>query len=112
MAPKWQWIGAAAVFVGGATVLSSGYRVQNFSCAKCRNHKRVESRWVLGCELAPKISIDRRFATDIEHLHAWWPYASYQHRGVWGILGKQVSCAPHEYEDGRGPESIAKVAAP
>ena len=112
MAPKWQWIGAAAILVGAGAVLTSSYRVQNFSCAKCRNHKRVESRSVLLVNLAPKVSIERRYATDIEHVHSWWSYASYQHRGAGGILGKQVTCAPHEYEDGREPEAIAKVAEP
>jgi hypothetical protein len=107
MKAKWRWVVAALVPVVTILVLTVGRRVESYSCAECRNCKKVDTRSIAGIDLEPRVSIEEIYPLPSSHIHRWWQYASYRQIGVGGVLAKHVECEPFRYQDGRGPEALA-----
>ena len=104
---RWMIVGSVVLALTLLVTLSSSRRIESYSCAECRNRKRVETHLLLGIPLQPRVTREEINAVPADHQHDWWRYADYEERGPGGIFGKTVACQPYQYRDGRERESLA-----
>ena len=96
-----RWLVALFAFLLLALLVTygAGYRIDYYSCHKCRNLRRVRAHTFLWWAVSQSESVDGSHPVEPGHEHEWWHYGTFRQSGLWGTF-HAFEAGPQQYRDG------------